>query len=165
VTSILDVGSSEEVALFNPAFLARLLRAAVNDYGRAEARDMPVPLAFLLIPLVLHKATRDDLPTYASSQMQKWIREHPRHLAQLDARVLGMRSFIGLAVRFGVQHGVLTSADGAIGAGNVKRRPAGHAVLESAEVDDCLLVASFLGRWFARQPDTATLLALWGLQP
>lgn len=165
MTSILEVGSSEEVALFNPAFLARLLRSAVNDYEKAAARGMPAPLAFLLIPLLLHKPTRDDLPTHASSQMQTWIREHPRHLAQLDARVLGMRPFIGVAVRFGVQHGVLTSADGSIGVGTVKRRPRGHAELESAEVDDCLRVASFLGRWFARQPDTATLLALWGLQP
>lgn len=165
MTSILDVGSSEEVALFNPAFLARLIRATVNEYERADARQMPVPLAFLLIPLVLHKPTRDDLPTHASSQMQTWIREHPRHLAQLDARVFGMRPFTGLAVRFAVQHGVLTSFDGAIGAGTVKRRPRGHSELESAEVNDCLRAASFLGRWFARQPDTATLLALWGLQP
>lgn len=78
--SILDVGSSEEVALFNPAFLARLLHAAVNDYERSAAKAMPVPLAFLLIPLVLHKPTRADLPTHASSQMQTWIREHPRAL-------------------------------------------------------------------------------------
>lgn len=165
MTSILEVGSSEEVALFNPAFVARLLRAAVNDYEKTAARGMPVPLAFLLIPLVLHKPTRDDLPTHASSQMQTWIREHPRHRAQLDVRVLGMRQFVGIAVRFGVQHGVLTSVDDGIGVGTVKRRPRGHAELESAEVDHCLRAASFLGRWFARQPDTATLLALWGLQP
>lgn len=165
MTGILDVGSSEEVALFNPAFLARTLLATVNDYERAAARAMPVPLAFLAIPLVLHRPTRNDLPTHASSQMQTWIREHPRHMAQLDRRVLGMRPFIGLAVRFGVQHGVLTSADGHVGAGTVRRRPRGYSDLESAEVHDCLRVASFLGRWFARQADTATLLALWGLQP
>ncbi len=163
--SILDVGSSEEVALFNPAFLARLLHAAASDYEKAVERAMPVALAFLAVPLVLHKPTRDDLPTHASSQMQAWIREHPRHMARLDARVVGMRPFIGVAVRFGLQHGVLTSADGRLGAGTVKRRPRGHAALESAEVHDCLRVAGFLGRWFARQPDTATLLALWGLQP
>lgn len=165
MTGILDVGSSEEIALFNPAFVARLLHAVVNEYEAAATRDMPVPLAFLAIPLVLHKPTRDDLPAHASSQMQTWIREHPRHLVELDGRVHRMRSFIGLAVRFGVQHGVLTSAAGGIGVGTVKRRPRGHAELESAEVGGCLRAASFLGRWFARQPDTATLLALWGLQP
>lgn len=165
MTSILDVGSSEEVALFNPAFLARLLYAAASDYERAAERAMPVASAFLAVPLVLHKPTRDDLPTHASSQMQAWIREHPRHMVRLDTRVVGMRPFVGVAVRFGVRHGVLTSADGGLGAGRVKRRPRGHTELESAEVQTCLRVASFLGRWFARQPDTATLLALWGLQP
>jgi hypothetical protein len=165
VTGIVDVGSSEEVALFNPAFLARILHAAASDYEKAVGRGMPVALAFLAVPLMLHKPTREDLPTHASSQMQAWIREHPRHMARLDTRVVGMRPFVGVAVRFGVQHGVLTSADGRLGAGSVKRRPRGHAELESAEVHTCLHVASLLGRWFARQPDTATLLALWGLQP
>jgi hypothetical protein len=165
VTSILDVGSSEEVALFNPAFLARLLHATATDYEKASERAMPVSLAFLAIPLVLHKPTREDLPTHASSQMQTWIREHPRHIVRLDTRVVGMRPFVGIAVRFGARHGVLTSVDGRVGAGSVKRRPRGYADLESAEIESCLRVASFLGRWFARQPDTATLLALWGLQP
>ncbi len=165
MTSILDVGSSEEVALFNPAFLARLLHAATNDHQKAVERAMPVALAFLGLPLVLHKPTRDALPTHASSQMQAWIREHPRHMTRLDARVVGMRPFVGVAVRFGVHHGMLTSVDGGLGAGSIKRRPRGHAELESAEVQTCIRVASFLGRWFARQADTATLLALWGLQP
>jgi hypothetical protein len=165
VTSIAEVGSTEEVALFNPAFLARLLNATANDYAVGAKRGMPAAFAFLAIPLVLHKPTRDDLPTNAASQMQTWIREHPRHIVRLDARVVGLRPFVGLAIRFGVQHGVLTSVDGTINAGNVKRRPPGFAERETPEVGACFRAANFLGRWFARQPDTATLLALWGLRP
>jgi hypothetical protein len=165
MTNILDIGSSEEVALFNPAFLARILREAAGDYEKESSEDIPLPLTFLLVPLVLHKATRDDLPTLASSQMQTWIREHPRHLAQLGTRVIGMRSFVGLAIRFGLHHGVLTSEDGRIGAGSVKRRPRGYNEDESVEVLMCMRAARFVGRWFGRQPDAATLLAIWGLRP
>ena len=165
MTSILDVGSSEEIALFNPAFLARVLHDAVIDYEKDARQNMPVPLAFLLVPLVLHKPTRDDLPTLASSPSQTWIREPPRHLAQLGTRVVGMRSFVGLAIRFGLHHGVLTSEHGRIGAGSVKRRPRGYNESESVEVQKCLQAARFLGHWFARQPDAATLLALWGWRP
>lgn len=165
MTSILDIGSSEEVALFNPAFLARLLHDAVSDYEKGSRRSMPVALAFLLVPLVLHKPTRDDLPTLASSQMQAWIREHPRHLAQLGTRVVRMRPFVGVSIRFGLHHGVLTGEDGRIGPGSVRRRPRGYNERESLEVQECLRAARFSGRWFARQLDTATLLALWGLQP
>ena len=41
-----------------------------------------------------------------------------------------------------------------------KRRSANFRANESAEVEGCLSAASFLGRWFSRQPDAATLLAL-----
>lgn len=165
MTSILDIGSSEEVALFNPAFLTRLLHAAASDYAGYGQRWMPAHLGFLLVPLVLHKPTREDLPGLASAQMQKWIREHPRHLVHLEARVVSMRAFVGLAMGFGLRRGVLVSADGLLGPGSVKRRPAGYAEAESDEVRDCVRVAHFLGRWFARQPDSATLLAMWGLRP
>ena len=165
MTGLLDVGSSEELALFNPAFLARILHAGAADYRRDAQQNMPVVLAFLLIPLVLHKPTRDDLPTVASTQMQRWIREHPRHAVLLARRVRGLRLFVGIAIRFGLQHRVLTSEGDRIGAGFLRRRPRGLSELESTEVDDCLRVARFLGRWFARQPDSATLLAMWGLRP
>lgn len=162
---ISELGSSEEVALFNPAFLARLLRAAIASHERDAASGMPVALAFLVLPLVLHKPTREDLPAKASSQMQKWIREHPRHLATLDGHVLGMRPFVSAAIRFGLRHGVLTTSSGTLGAGELQRRSPRLAAAETSEIDDCVRVSSFLGRWFARQPDAATLLALWGLKP
>lgn len=165
MTSIVELGSSEEVALFNPAYISRILNSAVTDYEKAIDRAMPVELAFLAVPLVLHKPTRDNLPTNASSQMHAWIREHPRQVAGVDKRVVGMRPFVGMGIRFGLLHGVLTSSGRRIGAGAVKRRPRGHVELESAEVQTCLRMAAFLGRWFARQPDDATVLALWGLRP
>jgi hypothetical protein len=165
MTNLLDAFSSEELALFNPAFLGRLLHAAVTDYEKDSQQPLPVAITFLIVPLVLHKPTRDDLPAVASSQMQKWIREHPRHLVQLDTRVIGMLPFIGIAVRFGLHHGLLTSTSGRIGAGLLQRRPPGYSALETPEVEACLRAARFLGRWFARQPDAGTLLALWGLRP
>ena len=160
-----DVGSSEEVALFNAAFLSRLLHSSVRSFDPAGARGMPVALAFLLLPLVLHKPTRDDLPSNAASQMQTWIRDHPRHVSQLEGHVLGMRPFVSMAVRFGLRHGVLTSEGGSLGAGTLRRRTAALGKDETPEIVHCVQVASFLGRWFARQPDAATLLAIWGLKP
>ena len=148
MTALLEIGSSEEVALFNPAFLARLLHAAASDYKSTAQVGMPAPLAFLLLPLVLHKPTRDDLPMLATVQMQKWIREHPQHLAGLDARVRAMRPFVGLAVRFGLRHALLESSDGGISAGSVKRRPAGFATSNrqkwtiAAASRSCLVVGS-----------------------
>jgi hypothetical protein len=163
--SILEIGSTEEVALFNPAFLSRLLLATCNGWKSSEGQGMGVPIAFLAVPLALHRPTRDDLPRNAATQMQKWIRENPQHLAQFDKRVVSLRPFVGIALRYGLRHGVLVSDSGHLRPGVVKRRPRGFAELETDDVTSCLVASAFLGRWFARQPDTATSLAMWGLRP
>jgi hypothetical protein len=165
MTSITELASSEEVALFNPAFLARLVHGSTSAFVNQTGSGMPPSLPFLSIPLVLHKPTREDLPRQVSTQMQKWIRENPRHLARLDTRVVSMRPFVGVAIRYGLLHGVLVTTEGRLTPGTVKRRSANFRANESAEVEGCLSAASFLGRWFSRQPDAATLLALWGLRP
>ena len=158
-----EAGSHEEIALFNPAFLARILHGAVDDYVKAAGRSMPIPLAFLVTPLVLHKETRSDLPRSAASQMQNWIRENPRYAAHVTSRVVGLRVFTGVALRFGLTHGVLLADDGLLAAGSLRRRPSGFGLQETVEIEECLKAGRLVGRWFARQPDTATLLAWWGL--
>ena len=112
MNGLAEVGTAEELALFNPAFLARLLHGTTHEYGKASGTGFPVPLAFLSVTLTLHKPTRDDLPRTSAALMQKWIREHPRHMARLSSRVLGLRPFTGAAIRFGIEHGVLLSQDG-----------------------------------------------------
>ena len=165
MSGLADVASTEEVALFNPAFLVALLHGALTDYEKATERGMAPHLPFLLLPLALHRPTRADLPVLASAQMHKWIRENPRHLVGLDARVVGLRPFVGMAVRFGATHGVIDVRRADLRAGILNRRPIGFAAAETEDVKGCSSAARFLGRWFARQPDSATLLALWGLRP
>lgn len=165
MSALAEIGSTEEMALFNPAFLARLLHGTAHEYEKPSGNGLPVPLAFLSVPLALHKPTRDDLPRTSAALMQKWIREHPRHMARLSSRVLGLRPFTGLAIRFGIEHGVLTSQGGLLSGGSLLRRPRNLSSFETAEIEECMKAAQFLGRWFARQPDAATALAWWGLAP
>ena len=160
--SIAEIASSEQIALYNQAFVAVVIRSGVAGYSKS-GRNMPPELAFLLVPLALHLPTRESLPIHSSTQMQKWIREHPLHLVKLEIRVLAMKQFVGAGLRFGTRHGVIRSVDGQLAAGGLRRKPRDFS--QSKEVRDCVQKASFLGRWFARQPDEATLLAMWGLRP
>ena len=162
--SIAEIASSEQIALYNQAFVAVVIRSGVAGYSKS-GRNMPPELAFLLVPLALHLPTRESLPIHSSTQMQKWIREHPLHLVKLEIRVLAMKQFVGAGLRFGTRHGVIRSVDGQLAAGGLRRKPRGFSKFETTEVRDCVRKASFLGRWFARQPDEATLLAMWGLRP
>lgn len=153
----------EEVALFNPAFIALLARRAADDHERrSDGRPLPAMLVYLVVPLALHGPTRRSLPSNVTAQMGEWIRAHPEALAGLGERARSLRPLVSAGVRLALSRGLLRSEAGALRANRLGRRPRGMA--RTAEIDECIDKAGFLGRWFAEQPDAVTTLALWGLR-
>ena len=56
-------GRPTELAyLFNPAFCGWVLREAVAGYASVKPAGLPLPLAFLILPVVLHRVTRELVP-------------------------------------------------------------------------------------------------------
>jgi hypothetical protein len=159
-----DTRPVEEQALFNPAFLALMLRRAADEHERRSGdRPLPTMLAYLMLPLALHGPTRRQLPSNVTAQMGEWIRGHPDAVAGLGVRARAVRPLVSAGMRLGLRHGLIVGEEGALRAGTLPRRPRGIA--RSGEVDACIDKAGFLGRWFAEQPDAITTLALWGLRP
>lgn len=160
---VIEAQPIEEVALFNPAFLALLARQAADQHAaRSGGRPLPTVLVYVAVPLVLHGPTRRSLPSNVTTQMGEWIRANPEASLGLGQRVRALRPLISAGLRFGLTHGLLAAESGALRAGTLPRRPRGMA--RSAEVDDCLNKARFVGRWLSGQPDLTTTLALWGLR-
>jgi hypothetical protein len=153
----------EEEALFNPAFLALVVRAAAADHvDRSGGRGLPIVLAYVIAPLALHGPTRRMLPSNVTAQMGEWIRSHPEALVGLSDRTRALRPLVSAGIRLGLIRGVLRAQDGTIDARTLQRRPRGMA--RSADVDACLAKAGFLGRWFAEQSDPTTAVAWWGIR-
>lgn len=153
----------EEEALFNPAFMSLLLREGAKQHGDRSGGDgLPVSLAYLIVPLALHRRTRESLPSNVRTQMGEWVRAHPAVLTDLASRARSLRPLVSAGVCFGLRYGVLHGERGVLDAGTVKRRP--RNMPQSADVAACLASAGFLGRWFAQQADPATTLAVWGLR-
>lgn len=162
--NLADTRPVEEQALFNPAFLALMIRRAAEEHQqRAGGRLLPVMLTYLAVPLALHGPTRRRLPTHVTTQMGEWIGNHPDASAGLDVRARALRPLVSSGLTMGLRHGLVVGEHGALRALALRRRPRGMA--RSAEVDACIDKAGFLGRWFAEQPDALTVLALWGLRP
>jgi len=154
----------EELALFNPAFLALLVYHAARDYGAATSgRSLPLPFAYVLVPVVLHRGTRELLPRIVTSQMAEWTQAHPELLAEFPDRVRWLVPLVGEACCFAIRYGVLIGEVEGLRAGELTRRSTRG--LFTTEVEACIERARFCGRWFARQPDTISALAMWGLRP
>lgn len=162
--SVAETRPVEELALFNPAFLALLVRRAADEHEqRSGGRGLPTMLAYIVVPLVLHGPTRRTLPSNVTAQMGEWIRAHPEAAAGLGQRAQALRPLVSAGLRLGLAQGLLSTEAGALRANTLRRRP--RRMARTVEVDECIEKAGFLGRWLSEQPDALTTMALWGLRP
>lgn len=57
--------------LFNPAFCGLVLFRALRGYEEEDARGMPFSLSLLVLPLCLHKDSREAVSTSPCSYLLK----------------------------------------------------------------------------------------------
>lgn len=153
-----------EVAnLLNPAFCALLLRDATADYQGRTLEGLPFPLAFLVLPIVLHKPTRDALPSTTNSLFHSWLQDNTLLQLEVSRLVLRLRPYSREAILFGLQHNMLRISDDGnlLSATDRIRNPFPN----ESEPAECRARAAFIGRWFRKSGNITQLLAMWGLRP
>src|SRR5690242_8788952 len=104
---------AEQARLFNPAFLGALIFCAVRGYEAAsdEERGLPYSLAFLALPIVLHKSTRDALPRTISTSLAAWISVNAHAQVGFPARASALVPMVRDAIAVAC-HGGLLEIDG-----------------------------------------------------
>lgn len=151
----------EEAYLLNPPFCGALLSVAVAEYG-----PMPFPLAFLILPVVLHKRTRELLPRDTRTSFVTWLQEHADARVQFAGRMRALRDHTRQALLHSCAHNWLAVEEHGLlqAAAETTLFSRGDRML-SDEAKQCLRRARFLGQWFARAGDSSTVMALWGVRP
>lgn len=154
-----------EVAhLFNPAFCALLLREAARGFAEESPSGMPHPLLFLLLPIVLHKATRESLPVSIATKMHPWLQEHQEARIGFSHRCAAILPHTREAILFAVNaQMVALSQDGSIQAPRLRLKQLSWPADSESAI--CRKRAHFLGRWLALAGDVATIFAMWGVRP
>mgnify|MGYP001080350749 CR=1 FL=1 len=156
----------EEANLLNPPFCSLLVTLATEHYQRAVKAPMPYVYPFLILPMVLHKATREGLPKSTLKMLSTWIEENPTYRALLPDNMRALRPFVQEALLYGLVHGCFgLDADGNLSLGKKPRGIAGYETGSSSEVRDCLKRAQFVGRWLATAGPVPTVMSLWGIRP
>lgn len=157
----------EEANLFNPAFCAVLLAKSVDEFTRKTQQPFPFALAFLVLPVVLHRGTREALPGSTVTSLLPWIQEHREQLVNFAGRVQSLRAITREAILFGTQHETLAIAgSGRIAVGARKQSVTEKRTgLFTDEARECVDRAGFLGRWFAAAGTPATIYSAWGIAP
>ena len=122
-------------------------------------------LAFVAVPIVLHKMTREGLPNTTRTSMASWLGENARAQVGLADRARALVPLVKEAVIFASNGAMLTIHESRLVTSDRPRSMARFEREATDEVKDCIKKAEFVGKWFAGSGDYTTLMALWGVAP
>lgn len=155
-----------EVAhLLNPAFCGEVLRRAIGQYNETVApRLFSYPLAFLVLPIVLHRRTRETISPTTREQLHVWLQAHQDVRVGFAERAKRMVPVTNETIAFLLQVGAITVDDMA-GIALVRQRRRRSFEQTDDEIVDCYKKAGIIGRWFARAGSVANVYTMWGVKP
>lgn len=158
--------SPEERALLNPSFFSLLFWHAATGHMVEGGAGLPFGTAFLVLPIVLHRETRESLPKTVTTSLPVWLENNQLVRARLAERARTLVPYTKESLIFGGIRGMLkVSADVVSTEQGWKRKISAELRRSSDEVRSCAKRADFLGRWFARTGSPATVMALMGVRP
>ena len=154
-----DIDSVEAVQ--NSALCSALLWSFGRGFRQVDSSKLPIfHFVFLVLPLVLHKATLEQLSsTNTSSGFSKFVEKvshhHREELLAIHPRVLLMRRLTLEAISTGIATGLLSVIyeDGSIRANEVSLKQ------QITRIKKMMDAAYKLGDWLARTPN-ATVFAM-----
>lgn len=149
--------------LFNPAFCGLVLFRSLHGYEEQDARGMPFSLSLLVLPLCLHKDSRDVIASSPRSYLLKTTAKNQQVMVGFADRVTQMLPYafegFGLLMERGC---IVVEDDGRIRTVPDKVR---KTVTGTAETMSCQKVARIVGKEFARIADRATVYTTFGIRP
>ncbi|MFB8125106.1 three component ABC system middle component [Streptomyces bacillaris] len=145
-------------AFLNPALVGSVQAAIAQEYELKRGRAMVWPLALVLPVLVLHRSTREALPSSIRTHLPTWAGRHPALLAGFGARVNSTLPVLREGLRFALRYGLIQVEAGAVHAMPFSTRRA------EGELQEMLKAARLVGKWAATVDQPSTLLALLGVR-
>jgi len=144
-----------------------MLWQAADGYAGSSGVLLPFEMSFLVLPIVLHRETRESLPKVVRTSLAVWIEQNPLARPRIGDRARALVRFTKEAIMYGGLHGLLeVGSDGGIGAKQEwKKRIAGDLKDSSDEVRLCAKRAAFVGRWLAGSGTPDTVMAILGVRP
>ena len=158
--------ASEEANHFNPAFCGALIYEFVRAYERAMKEPVPYALVFCALPIALHPATRNRLPTTIATGMFSWFENNPDVRVGFAERARNLTPFIRQAITYATMRQAICFESGGVVRVGSKRASFPQAALDrtTTEVRETVNAAKKIARWFGAAGDATTILAAWGLR-
>lgn len=149
--------------LFNPAFCGLVLFRAMEGYEEEDLGGMPFSLALLVLPLCLHKDSREVIAARSRSYLMKITEKNPQVLVGFADRATAMLPYAFEGFGMLMERGCISvTNDGRLHTVPVKVQ---KLATGTDETKSCQRVARFVGKEFARIGDRVTVYTNFGVRP
>lgn len=154
--------SDELASLLNPWLSAMVIESSVCGYEGKKKAPMPLSLAFLIIPLVMHRETFEAMPANSNAKFSNWVLDNARPLAGFGIRAKEMVPFVREGIVLGASLGILQFEDGCLKSTRDVTTRAGRV---NSTLAGLASKSKRIGSMWATAGPPATIYALLGVAP
>jgi hypothetical protein len=149
--------------LFNPAFCGVTLFRSLQAFEEENSEGMPFSLSMLILPLCLHKSTREVIAQSSRRRLLRTIEENPQILVGFANRTRTLIPFMFEALGLLMERDCFTVSDK--GHLHTLEKRVRKSVTGTEESIACQKVAKIIGREFALVADRVTIYTSFGIRP
>ena len=150
--------------LLNPAFCATVLYSAAKEYEKKNPAGMPYTLIYLVLPIVLHKKTRERINSV--SNMIAWLYNNSDALIGYSTRAKNLVPITNEAVEFLFAQSTINIIDNRILiATKISGKKLNEYKQSDTEIRECLNKAEHVARWFTKMNSEENIYSAWGVKP
>lgn len=151
--------------LLNPAFCGEVLRITITAYNNNGTNEkFPFSLIYLILPLVLHKKTREHMPIRSSTYFHHWVEENEFLFIDFADRVKGLKEYTRESLMFLLKQNAADLTDD----GNIiisKYRKKKISKDSHSEISQIFRKAELLGKWFHLTGNEQTIYMFLKIRP
>lgn len=153
----------EERNLFNPAFCAVVLAAAIREYERVSGKPMPYSLTLLVLPMCLHLASREQILENKRLSVLRVFALRPDLLVDFAERARALVQYATEAFALLARKDCIKVGDDG-GISLIPRRVSPQP-LNTEDAERCRAAAVVLGRDLAQINDRVTVYTSLSIRP
>ena len=150
--------------LFNPAFCGEILRLVIKEYNRNTPAEFPFAFLFIVLPILLHKETREKMPRNTRTYFFVWVEENDNLFFDFARRTKSMVKFTKESISFLLLYNkiIITESGGIIARGKTGK---GITDEDHQEYNDILKRAEMLGKWLSKTSDVKSKYSFFRITP
>jgi Family of unknown function (DUF6521) len=149
--------------LLNPAFCGEIIRRFATEYNKAKGLDMNLPyqLAFLVLPMVLHKTIRESLPKTTAKNFFTWIEENQSLKMTFPDLIRRTVPYTKESIMFLSMYKIIKFNK----LGEIEVLEKSKSIKDINEVTECFKKADLIGKWLANAGSSQSIFTNLGIKP